>query len=82
MHINKLLTIMNVRLNVGGTTPTFKCLVVKTPKSKEKAFLSPRVSIYCYATSSLRGTNPVHTIIKFLNSFLFHFDSPSHQASV
>lgn len=73
---------MNVRLNVGGTISAFKYLVVRTPNSKGKSFLSPTVSIYCYAPSSLRGTKPVHTRIKFLSSFLFHFDSPSPQASV
>lgn len=57
-------------------------MVAGAPNSKEKAFLTPRVSIYYNAPSSLRGTKPVHTITKFLNSFLFHFDSPSPQASV
>lgn len=67
---------MNVRLNVGGTISTFKCLVVRTPNNKEKTFLSPRASLYCYALSSLRGTKPAHTRIKSLSSFLSHFDSP------
>lgn len=73
---------MNVRLNVVVAIGTFKYLAARTPNGKEKAFLPPRVSIYCYAPSSLRGVKPVHTIIKFLSSFLFHFDSPKPQASI
>lgn len=72
---------MNVRLNVGGVIGTFKYLAARTPNSKEKLFLPPRISMYCYPPSSLRGIKPVHTIIKFLTSFLFHFDSPKPQAS-
>lgn len=68
---------MNVGLNVGGAISTFYYLVAGAPNSKEKAFLTPRVSKYYNVPSSLRGTKPVHTIIKFLNSLLFHFDSLS-----
>lgn len=70
---------MNVRVNVGGTISKFKYLVIRTPSSKEK---SVPFSICCYTPSSLRGTKSVHTIIKFLSSFLLHFDSPKPQGSI
>ena len=57
-------------------------LVVRAPKSREKRSLPPRVSMCCYAPSSLRGAKTVHTIIKFLKSFLFYPQRPNHQASV
>lgn len=53
-------------------------LVVRAPNSGDKSSLPPN----CYAPSSLKGANIVHTITKFLKSFLFCPQSPNHQASV